>query len=394
MVFLRYFCIFLKLMNILHVKYFGTGGGSFSEQIINWSYVFLTCNYHMSTNTSVDNDEYQDRSSSPSANIPILYDVIIIGSGPAGYTAGVYTSRARLKTLIISGTLPGGQLMTTSEVENYPGFPNGIFGPELMMNMRQQAERFGSTVIDDEVIRVNFKQRPFMITTHSQIYEAQSVLICTGASPRKLGIPAEGQFAGRGVSYCATCDGPFFRGEDIIVVGGGDTAIEEATFLTKFGKSVKIVHRRDSLRASKILQDKAFENPKIKFLWNSVVADIKGGKKIADVVVRDINNENELKIPAGGLFVAIGHEPNTAIFKGQLETDDKGYIVLKNQTRTSVDGVFAAGDVHDYRYRQAVTAAGFGCMAALDVEKWLTESKHRKQEEIQERAEYAQGRSK
>ena len=347
----------------------------------------------MSTNTPVDNDEYQDRSS-PSANTPVLYDVIIIGSGPAGYTAGIYTSRARLKTLIISGTLPGGQLMTTSEVENYPGFPNGIFGPELMMNMRQQAERFGSTVIDDEVIRVNFKQRPFMITTHSQIYEAQSVLICTGASPRKLGIPAEGQFAGRGVSYCATCDGPFFRGEDIIVVGGGDTAIEEATFLTKFGKSVKIVHRRDSLRASKILQDKAFENPKIKFLWNSVVADIKGGKKIADVVVRDINNEKELKIPAGGLFVAIGHEPNTAIFKGQLETDDKGYIVLKNQTRTSVDGVFAAGDVHDYRYRQAVTAAGFGCMAALDVEKWLTESKHRKQEEIQERAEYAQGRSK
>jgi len=347
----------------------------------------------MSTNTPVDNDEYQDRSS-PSANMPVLYDVIIIGSGPAGYTAGIYTSRARLKTLIISGTLPGGQLMTTSEVENYPGFPNGIFGPELMMNMRQQAERFGSTVIDDEVIRVNFKQRPFMITTHSQIYEAQSVLICTGASPRKLGIPAEGQFAGRGVSYCATCDGPFFRGEDIIVVGGGDTAIEEATFLTKFGKSVKIVHRRDSLRASKILQDKAFENPKIKFLWNSVVADIKGGKKIADVVVRDINNEKELKIPAGGLFVAIGHEPNTAIFKGQLETDDKGYIVLKNQTRTSVDGVFAAGDVHDYRYRQAVTAAGFGCMAALDVEKWLTESKHRKQEEIQERAEYAQGRSK
>jgi thioredoxin reductase (NADPH) len=347
----------------------------------------------MSTNTPVDNDEYQDRSS-PSANMPVLYDVIIIGSGPAGYTAGIYTSRARLKTLIISGTLPGGQLMTTSEVENYPGFPNGIFGPELMMNMRQQAERFGSTVIDDEVIKVNFKQRPFMITTHSQIYEAQSVLICTGASPRKLGIPAEGQFAGRGVSYCATCDGPFFRGEDIIVVGGGDTAIEEATFLTKFGKSVKIVHRRDSLRASKILQDKAFENPKIKFLWNSVVADIKGGKKIADVVVRDINNENELIIPAGGLFVAIGHEPNTAIFKGQLETDDKGYILLKNQTRTSVDGVFAAGDVHDYRYRQAVTAAGFGCMAALDVEKWLTESKHQKQEEIQERTEYAQGRSK
>jgi thioredoxin reductase (NADPH) len=341
MVFLKYSSIFLMFDEYITYQIFWNWDGSLSEQIINWSCVFLTCIYHMSTNTPVDNDEYQDRSS-PLANVPVLYDVIIIGSGPAGYTAGVYTSRARLKTLIISGTLPGGQLMTTSEVENYPGFPNGIFGPELMMNMRQQAERFGSTVIDDEVIRVNFKQRPFMITTHSQIYEAKSVLICTGASPRKLGIPAEGQFAGRGVSYCATCDGPFFRGEDIIVVGGGDTAIEEATFLTKFGKSVKIVHRRDSLRASKILQDKAFENPKIKFLWNSVVSDIKGGKKIADVVVRDINNEKELKIPAGGLFVAIGHEPNTAIFKGQLETDDKGYIVLKNQTRTSVDGVFAA----------------------------------------------------
>jgi thioredoxin reductase (NADPH) len=329
-------------------------------------------------------DESGDTSSSTPNSLPVLYDIIIIGSGPAGYTAGVYSSRAKLKTLIISGTLPGGQLMTTSEVENYPGFPNGIFGPELMMNMRQQAERFGSTVIDDEVIRVDFKQRPFKITTHSQIYEAESVLICTGASPRKLGIPAEAQFAGRGVSYCATCDGPFFKGEDILVVGGGDTAIEEATFLTKFGKSVKIVHRRDSLRASKILQDKAFENPKIKFMWNSVIADIKGGKKIADVIVRDINSKKELKISAGGLFVAIGHEPNTSIFRGQLELDDKGYIVLKNQTRTSVEGVFAAGDVHDYRYRQAVTAAGFGCMAALDVEKWLTEKKQERQQQQQQ----------
>lgn len=304
------------------------------------------------------------------------FEVIIIGSGPAGYTAGVYTSRARLRTLIITGTLPGGQLMTTSEVENYPGFPNGIFGPELMMNMREQAERFGTVIVDDEVIRVDFSKRPFIVTTHSETYEAESVLICTGASPRKLGIEGEQQFAGRGVSYCATCDGPFFKGEDIVVVGGGDTALEEATFLSKFGKSVKIIHRRESLRGSKILQQKAFENPKIHFLWNSVVADIKGDKKVGTIVIKDINNGKQQIIQAGGLFVAIGHEPNTAIFKGQLEMDDKGYIILKSQTKTSVEGVFAAGDVHDYRYRQAVTAAGFGCMAALDVEKWLTERRH------------------
>ena len=306
-----------------------------------------------------------------------LYDVVIIGSGPAGYTAGIYTSRAKLKTRIISGTLPGGQLMTTSEVENYPGFPNGIFGPELMMNMRQQAERFGSLIADDEVIRVDFNRRPFEITSHSETCEAHSVIICTGASPRKLGIRAEEQFAGRGVSYCATCDGPFFKGENIVVVGGGDTALEEATFLTKFGRSVRVVHRRDSLRASKILQEKAFENPKIEFLWNKVVSNIEGDKKVGAVIVRNVDNSVEQKLPAGGLFVAIGHEPNTGIFKGQIDLDDKGYIVLKNHTVTSVDGVFAAGDVHDFRYRQAVTAGGFGCMAALDVEKWLTERKHR-----------------
>ncbi|HXV46715.1 MAG TPA: thioredoxin-disulfide reductase [Nitrososphaera sp.] len=306
------------------------------------------------------------------------YDVLIIGSGPAGYTAGVYTSRAKLSTLIISGTLPGGQLMTTSEVENYPGFPSGIFGPELMMNMRQQAERFGGIVVDDEVIKVDFKKRPFKITTHSETYTAEAVIACTGASPRKLGIPSEQQFSGRGVSYCATCDGPFFKGEDIVVVGGGDTAIEEATFLTKFGKSVKIVHRRDSLRASKILQEKALENPKIEFIWNNVVSDIKGDKKVSTVLVKEITSGKERMLNAGGLFVAIGHEPNTSIFKGQLELDDKGYIILKNHTKTSVDGVFAAGDVHDHRYRQAVTAAGFGCMAAIDVERWLSERRHTK----------------
>jgi thioredoxin reductase (NADPH) len=307
-----------------------------------------------------------------------FYDVIIIGSGPAGFTAGVYTSRAKLKTLIISGSLPGGQLMTTSEVENYPGFPNGIFGPELMMNMRQQAERFATTIIDDEVLKVDFKKRPFIISTHSETYEGRAILLCTGASPRKLGIDGEQEFGGRGVSYCATCDGPFFKGEEIAVIGGGDTAIEEATFLTKFGKSVKIIHRRDFLRASKILQEKAFENSKIQFVWNNVVTRITGNKKIESIEVKNLTTGKTQNLSVGGLFVAIGHEPNTSIFKDQLELDDKGYVMLKENTRTSVEGVFAAGDVHDYRYRQAVTAAGFGCMAALDVEKWLSENKSHK----------------
>ncbi len=310
-----------------------------------------------------------------STNAKNLYDVIIIGSGPAGFTSGIYTSRAKLKTLIISGSLPGGQLMTTSEVENYPGFPNGIFGPELMMNMRQQAERFGTTVVDDEVLKVDFKNRPFLISTHSESYEGRAILLCTGASPRKLGIDGEQEFGGKGVSYCATCDGPFFKGEEIAVIGGGDTAIEEATFLTKFGKSVKIIHRRDFLRASKILQEKAFENSKIQFIWNHVVTRIGGNKKIESIDIKDLTTGKIQNLSVGGLFVAIGHEPNTWIFKDQLELDDKGYVVIKDSTRTSVEGVFAAGDVHDYRYRQAVTAAGFGCMAALDVEKWLSEKK-------------------
>jgi len=313
------------------------------------------------------------RSESNSSQRPDTYEVVIIGSGPAGYTAGIYTSRAKLNTLLISGSLPGGQLMTTSEVENYPGFPNGIFGPELMMNMRQQAERFGAKLLDDEVVEVDFKRRPFGIRTHGQEFRSESVIICTGASPRKLGLKAEQEFAGKGISYCATCDGPFFKGEDIAVVGGGDTAIEEATFLTKFGKSVKIIHRKDILRASKILQEKAFENPKIDFVWDHVVSDISGNRKISSISIRNLRTGEERKISVGGLFVAIGHEPNTSIFKGQLQLDDRGYIALTKNTRTSVEGVFAAGDVHDYRYRQAITAGGFGCMAALDVEKWLVE---------------------
>ena len=304
------------------------------------------------------------------------FDVIIIGSGPAGYTAAIYTARAKLKTLIISGSLPGGQLMTTSEVENYPGFPNGIFGPELMMNMRQQAERFGSNIVDDEVIEVNFKHKPFYVKTYAEGYLSKAILVCTGATPRKLGIKGEEEYGGRGVSYCATCDGPFFKGEEIAVVGGGDTALEEATFLTKFGKSVKLIHRRNSLKASKILQEKSFENPKIQFMWDSTITKISGNKKISTISVKNVNTKEEQELNVGGLFIAIGHEPNTKIFKNQLEMDDHGYIVLKENSRTSVEGVFAAGDVHDFRYRQAVTAAGYGCMAALDVEKWLAEKKN------------------
>ncbi|HSA75621.1 MAG TPA: thioredoxin-disulfide reductase [Candidatus Nitrosocosmicus sp.] len=305
------------------------------------------------------------------------FDVAIVGSGPAGYTASIYTSRAKLKTIIISGSLPGGQLMTTTEVENFPGFPNCITGPELMINMQQQSERFGTKIEVDEVTSVDFKNRPFKIYTGSAEYLADSVLISTGASPRKLGLKSEGDFSGKGVSYCATCDGPFFRNQEIIVVGGGDTALEEATFLTKFGKSVKIVHRRDELRASKILQERAFENPKIEFIWNSAVVNIKGQSKVDAVTIKDINTGQETVLNAGGLFVAIGHEPNTAIFKGQIDLDERGYILLKNYTKTNIEGVFAAGDVHDHRYRQAITAAGFGCMAALDIEKWLSETKRK-----------------
>ena len=303
------------------------------------------------------------------------FDVAIVGSGPAGYTASIYTSRAKLKTIIISGSLPGGQLMTTTEVENFPGFPKGITGPELMMNMQQQSERFGTRIVIDEVTRVDFKNRPFKIFTGSAEYTAESVLISTGASPRKLGLKSESDFSGKGVSYCATCDGPFFRDQEIVVVGGGDTALEEATFLTKFGKTVKIVHRRNELRASKILQERAFENPKIEFIWNSTVVNIEGTGKVASVTIKDINTGAETTLNAGGLFVAIGHEPNTTIFKDQLDLDERGYVVLNNITRTNIDGVFAAGDVHDHRYRQAITAAGFGCMAALDIEKWLSETR-------------------
>ena len=315
-----------------------------------------------------DNDFSSDNSDN-------YFDVIIIGSGPAGYTASIYAARAKLKTLIITGSLPGGQLMTTSEVENYPGFPNGIFGPELMINMKQQSERFGTILITDEVTKVNFNNRPFKVYTESSVYVSKSVLISTGATPRKLGIEPEQRFSGRGISYCATCDGPFFKDQHIVVVGGGDTALEEANFLTKFGKSVKIIHRRESLRASKILQERAFENPKIEFIWNSTVVDIRGDSKISSIMIKNNKNGEEKELKIGGLFVAIGHEPNTSIFKNQIDMDDKGYVIVKDYTKTNIEGVFASGDVHDYRYRQAITAAGFGCMAALDIEKWLAENR-------------------
>jgi len=305
------------------------------------------------------------------------FDVIVIGSGPAGYTAAIYTARAKRDTLVISGILPGGQLMLTTEVENYPGFADGIFGPELMSIMRKQTERMGATIVDDEVVNVDFKHKPFKVLTSSEEYESEAVIICTGASPRKIGVKGEHEFGGKGVSYCATCDGPFFRNQDIVVTGGGDTAMEEAIFLTKFGKSVHVVHRRDKLRASKVMQERAFENQKIKFYWNKVVDEITGKDKVTQIIIRDVATNEKQTLDAGAIFVAIGHEPNTKIFSGQVELDEQEYIVLKDHTKTSVDGVFAAGDVHDHRYRQAVTAAGFGCMAGIDVDKYLSENKRK-----------------
>jgi len=303
------------------------------------------------------------------------YDVIIIGAGPAGYTAGIYCSRARHDTLIISGLLPGGQLMNTTDVENYPGFEEGIMGPDLMLTMRKQAERMSTTIIDDVVVNVDFRDKPFKVLTGSEEYEAKAVIVCTGATPRKIGIEGEQTFSGKGVSYCATCDGAFFRNQDIAVVGGGDSCMEEATFLTKFASKVHIIHRRDTFRASKIMQERALNNENIEVHWNSEIEDIKGDQKVQQVVLKDTKTGESKTLNMGGVFVAIGHEPNTELFKNQLEMDENGYIIQKENTETSVKGVFTAGDVHDHRYRQAVTAAGFGCMSAIDVDKYLSEQK-------------------
>jgi len=305
----------------------------------------------------------------------MTYDVVIIGAGPAGYTAGIYCSRARHDTVIISGLLPGGQLMNTTDVENYPGFDQGIMGPDLMQIMRKQTERMGAKIIDDVVTDVDFSQTPFKISTASTTFDAKTVIVCTGATPRKIGIEGEQIFAGKGVSYCATCDGAFFRDQELAVVGGGDSCMEEATFLTKFASKVHIIHRREEFRASKIMQERALNNEKITVHWNSTVLDIKGDQKVQQVILKDTKTGNETNIELAGVFVAIGHEPNTELFKDQLDLDENGYIILNKNTQTSVNGVFSAGDVHDHRYRQAVTAAGYGCMAAIDVDKYLSEQR-------------------
>ena len=303
-----------------------------------------------------------------------MHDVIIIGAGPAGYTAGIYCARARHDTLLISGILPGGQLMNTTDVENYPGFSDGIMGPDLMTVMRKQTEKMGTKIIDDEVTSVDFKNNPLKVKTASEEFEARAVIVCTGANPRKIGLDGEQTFAGKGVSYCATCDGAFFRDQELIVVGGGDSAMEEAIFLTKFASAVHIVHRKGEFRASKIMQERALSNEKIKIHFNSTVKEIHGDQKFQQVVLNNTKTNEDKILEAGGLFIAIGHEPNSTIFQDQIELDENGYIIIKNNTETSVSGVFCAGDVHDHRYRQAVTAAGFGCMAAIDVDKYLSES--------------------
>ncbi len=303
-----------------------------------------------------------------------MHDVIIIGAGPAGYTAGIYCARARHDTLLISGILPGGQLMNTTDVENYPGFSDGIMGPDLMTVMRKQTEKMGTKIIDDEVTSVDFKNNPLKVKTASEEFEARAVIVCTGANPRKIGLDGEQTFAGKGVSYCATCDGAFFRDQELIVVGGGDSAMEEAIFLTKFASVVHIVHRKGEFRASKIMQERALSNEKIKIHFNSTVKEIHGDQKFQHVVLNNTKTNEDKILEAGGLFIAIGHEPNSTIFQDQIELDGNGYIIIKNNTETSVTGVFCAGDVHDHRYRQAVTAAGFGCMAAIDVDKYLSES--------------------
>lgn len=308
-----------------------------------------------------------------------LHEVIILGSGPAGYTAALYTARANLNPVLFSGLQPGGQLTITTEVENYPGFPHGIQGPELMEHFRAQVERFGTVIHDTMVEKVDFSQRPFRVWADGAEHQAKSVIVATGASAMLLGIPSETKFMGFGVSACATCDGFFFKGKRVIVVGGGDTAMEEANFLTRFCTEVVVVHRRDTLRASKIMQERARANAKVSFLWNSEIIEIEGEdeKRVTAVTLRDTVTGETRQMPIDGVFVAIGHKPNTGFLGGQLPTDGQGYLkVTPGSSYTSIPGVFAAGDVYDTVYRQAVTAAGSGCMAAIDAERWLEAQAH------------------
>jgi thioredoxin reductase (NADPH) len=297
--------------------------------------------------------------------------VVIVGSGPAGLTAAIYAARANLEPVVLAGSAPGGQLMLTSDVENYPGFSEGIQGPDLMAAMRAQAERFGSVIVDVDIDRVDFSERPFRIWARGTEYRAQSVIVATGASALWLGLDSETRLRGRGVSACATCDGFFFRDREIAVVGGGDTAFEEATFLTRFATKVHLLHRRDTFRASKIMVDRAIDHPKIEIHANTAVEEVLGDAKVEGLMLRDTATGEATRMPIEGLFIAIGYEPNTAAFRDWLEVDDKGYLVVHDETGSKIDGVFIAGDVHDHRYRQAVTAAADGCKAAIDAERWL-----------------------
>ncbi|QBI56734.1 thioredoxin-disulfide reductase [Streptomonospora litoralis] len=302
-------------------------------------------------------------------------NVIIIGSGPAGYTAAVYAARAELRPLVFEGAITaGGALMNTTDVENYPGFPDAIMGPDLMDNMRKQAERFGAELVADDVTEVDLEATPKVVKVGDEVHHANTVIIATGSGYRELGVPGETEFSGRGTSWCATCDGFFFRDQDIAVVGGGDTAMEEATFLTRFARSVTIIHRRGELRASKIMQERAFDNEKIGFLWNTEVTEVVGESKVTGLQLRNTVTGEESKLDVTGLFVAIGHDPRVELFQGQLDFDSEGYLAVDfPSTRTNIPGVFASGDVVDHNYRQAVTAAGTGCAAALDAERYLAD---------------------
>jgi len=297
--------------------------------------------------------------------------LVIIGSGPAGLTAAIYGCRADLDPLVFMGTKYGGQLMLTSEVENFPGFPDPVLGPDLISKMKSQAERLGARLMQEDVVKVNFKAYPFEVHTDSGVTKALSVILATGANPRRLNLKSEMRLMGKGVSNCAVCDGFFFRGKRVAVVGGGDTAMEEATFLAKFATTVQVIHRRGELRASAALRKEAFANPKISFIWHSAVTDVLGTAKVEGARIKNIKTGKEADLPVDGLFVAIGYDPNTEIFRGQVELDPKGYVAVRNGTESSVPGVFVAGDVHDFRYRQAITAAADGCKALLDAEKFV-----------------------